>query len=152
MAVQTPRFASSPARWDPFRDLEELQARTAQLIERALPPGLVGDGGVWVPPVDVEETDDAWIIEAEIPGVKRGDVHVDLRDSELVISGDIKERERKGILRRRTRRVGQFEFRVTLPGDTDREHVEASLHDGVLTVRIPKSQQAEPQRIEINSD
>jgi HSP20 family protein len=152
MAVPTRRFESSPARWDPFRDLEELQARTAQLIESALPPGLTGNGGVWVPPVDIEETDDAWIVEAEIPGVKSDDVNVDLRDSELVITGEIKERERKGILRRRTRKVGEFEFRVTLPGDADPEQVDASLREGVLTVRIPKSQQAEPRRIEISSE
>jgi HSP20 family protein len=150
MAVQTPRrFTSSPARWDPFRDLEELQARTAQLIGAALPAALAEDGGIWVPPVDIEETDDEWIIEAEVPGVKREDVNVDLRDNELVITGDIKEKERKGILRRRTRRVGQFEFRVTLPGDADRDRVDADLHGGVLTVRIPKPERAEPRRIEI---
>jgi HSP20 family protein len=152
MAVQTRRFGSPPARWDPFRDLEELQARTAQLIGSALPQALAEDGAPWVPPVDIEETDDEWIVEAEVPGVKRDDVNVDLRDNELVISGDIKERERKGILRRRTRRVGQFEFRVTLPGDADRDRVEADLHDGVIKVRIPKPQQPEPRRIEINTE
>jgi HSP20 family protein len=151
MAVKTPRrFTSSPVRWDPFRDLEELQARTAQLIGSAIPAAVAEDGGIWVPAVDIEETDDAWIVEAEVPGVKRDDVNVDLRDNELVISGEIKERERKGILRRRTRRVGEFEFRVTLPGDADRDRVEADLDHGVLTVRIPKPQRAEPQRIEIN--
>jgi HSP20 family protein len=154
MAVHTPRrfTSSAPARWDPFRDLEELQARTAQLIGSALPAALVEDGAPWAPPVDIEETDDAWVIEAEVPGVKRDDINVDLRDNELVITGEIKERERKGILRRRTRRVGQFEFRVTLPGDVDRDRVDADLHDGVLTVRIPKPERAEPRRIEINTD
>jgi HSP20 family protein len=154
MAVQTRRrFSSSaPVRWDPFRDLEELQARTAQLIGSALPAALVQDDGPWVPPVDIEETDDAWILEAEVPGVQRGDINVDFRDNELVITGEIKERERKGILRRRTRRVGEFEFRVTLPGDIDRERVDADLHDGVLTVRIPKPAESEPRRIEINTD
>ena len=153
MAVQTPRrfTASAPVRWDPFRDLEELQARTAQLIGSALPAGLAENGAPWVPPVDIEETDDAWIIEAEVPGVKRDDVNVDLRDNELVITGEIKERERVGLLRRRTRRVGQFEFRVTLPGETDRDRVDADLHDGVLTVRIPKPERAEPRRIEITT-
>jgi HSP20 family protein len=154
MAVQTPRrfTSSAPARWDPFRDLEELQARTAQLIGSALPAALAQDGAPWVPPVDIEETDDGWIVEAEVPGAKRDDMSVDVRDNELVITGEIKERERKGILRRRTRRVGEFEFRVTLPGEADRDRVEADLHDGVLTVRIPKPERAEPRRIEINTD
>ena len=61
-----------------------------------------------------------------------------MRDSELIISGDIKEKERKGILRRRTRRTGRFEYRVSLPGLSDQEHIEANLHDGVLTVRVPE--------------
>ena len=54
-----------------------------------------------MPFADIEETDDAWVIEAELPGVDRKDVNVELRDSELIISGEIKEKERKGVLRRR---------------------------------------------------
>jgi HSP20 family protein len=101
--------------------------------------------------VDIEETDDAWVIEAEVPGVDRKDVNVELRDSELEISGDIKERERKGILRRRTRRVGRFEFRVTLPGSTNSENVQANVKDGVLTVRIPKQEEASRRKIEVQA-
>ena len=104
-----------------------------------------------MPLADIEETDDAWIIEAELPGVDRDDVNVEMRDSELIISGDIKEKERKGILRRRTRRTGRFEYRVSLPGLSDQEHIEANLHDGVLTVRVPKSEQAKPRRIEVRT-
>jgi HSP20 family protein len=59
-----------------------------------------GEDQPWIPAVDVEETDDAWIVEAEVPGVGRDDVNVELRDSELVISGETKKRERSGILRR----------------------------------------------------
>jgi HSP20 family protein len=112
-----------------------------------------GDGAAaWVPPVDILETDDAWIVEAELPGVDRDDVTVDVRDSELSISGEIKERVREGILRRRTRRVGAFDFQITLPGQPDTEHVEATLHDGVLTVRVPKPEQARPRRIEVKPE
>jgi HSP20 family protein len=110
----------------------------------------LGDGDrTWAPPVDIVETDDAWIVEAELPGVDRDDVSVEVRDSELSISGEIKERERQGILRRRTRRVGAFDFHVTLPGQADTEHVEATLRDGVLTVRVPKPEQARSRRIEV---
>ena len=111
-----------------------------------------GDGGAtWVPMADIEETDDAWVIEAEVPGVDRKDVNVEMHDSELTISGEIKEKERKGKLRRRTRRVGQFEYRVTLPGRTDPDNIEANLHDGVLKVRVPKSETARPRRVEVKS-
>lgn len=139
--------SASIARWDPFSELEELQARTQQLMEGLWP----GDGAAWAPPVDVEETEDAWNVEAEVPGVDRKDVHVDVQGSELTISGEIKERERKGILRRRTRRTGRFELRVTLPGEVDADGVEASLHDGVLNVRIPKPERARPHSVEVKA-
>jgi HSP20 family protein len=134
----------APQRWDPFSELEQLQARMAQLVEAGLP-----EDGLWTPLADIEETEDAWVVEAELPGVKREDVNVDVRDSEVVVTGEIKERERKGILRRRTRPVGRFEFRVTLPGDTDPERVDAKLADGVLTVRIPKPERARPHRVDV---
>ena len=109
----------------------------------------VADGGPaalpWVPAVDIEETDDAWLVEAEVPGVRKEDVNVEVRGSELSISGEIKERERKGILRRRTRRTGRFDYRVTLPGEADPEGIDASLDDGVLTVRVPKPERTRPR-------
>ena len=150
MAMLVRHREGSPARWEPFRELEQLQEQTLELLENAW-SGRPADGLTWTPPVDIEETEDAWIVEAEIPGVKRQDVNVETRDSELLISGEIKERERKGILRRRTRRVGEFEFRVTLPGGLDPNNVEANVDDGVLTVRIPKPEQARPQRVEVTS-
>jgi HSP20 family protein len=85
------------------------------------------------------------------PGVDRKDVNVELRDSELIISGEIKEKEREGILRRRPRKSGEFEYRVTLSGQTDQEHIDANLHDGVLTVRVPKTERAKPRRIEVKA-
>jgi HSP20 family protein len=138
-------------RWEPFRELEELQQATAQLLESVV-SGAPGEGLAWAPPVDIEETEDAWVVEAELPGAEHDDVHVEVRDSELTISGEIKERERKGILRRRTRRVGRFYFNIALPGPADPEDVEANLDHGVLTVRIPKPEQARAHRIAVRSD
>jgi HSP20 family protein len=137
-------------RWEPFSEFEQLQNQMGQLLESVIAtPAAGGNGTTWLPLVDIEETDDAWIIEAEIPGIDRKDVNVELQDSELEISGEIKERERKGIIRRRTRRTGRFEFRVTLPGQTDPEKVEANVKHGVLTVRVPKSEQASRRRIDV---
>jgi HSP20 family protein len=141
-----------PQRWQPFREFEELHNQMGQLLESLWAPTGGSNGGTaWSPLVDVEETEEAWIVEAELPGVDRKDVTVELRDSELAISGEIKERERKGILRRRTRRTGRFDYRVTLPGQADSEQIEAKLHDGVLTVRVPKTEQARPRRIEVKT-
>lgn len=137
-------------RWDPVRDFEQLQEEMSRLIQGVWSPAS-GDGGSWIPFADIEETDSAWIVEAEVPGVSPEDINVELRNGELVISGDVKERERTGRLRRRSRRTGHFEYHVTLPGETDEEHVDATLHGGVLTVRVPKVEQAKPRRIEVRS-
>jgi HSP20 family protein len=138
-------------RQEPFSQLEELQRMTRELMETVWSGAGDGGRGVWSPMVDIEETEDAWIVEAELPGVSKKDVNVEVRDSEVEISGEIKERERKGILRRRTRRTGQFDYRVTLPGEVDPDGVDASLEDGMLTLRIPKPEQARPRRVEVKS-
>jgi HSP20 family protein len=152
MALPVRRRDAAPqpvTRWDPFRELEGLQDQLAQLMQRTTSNG---DGRApFVPLVDIEETEDAWIVEAELPGVKREDVNVELRGSELAISGEIKEREREGILRRRTRKTGEFDYHITLPGDADAEHIDAQLHDGILTVRVPKPEQERPRRIDVQS-
>jgi HSP20 family protein len=136
--------------WDPFREMADLQQRMGQLMDSVWSAGGLGEA-MWSPLVDIEETEDAWVIEADLPGVKKGDINIEVSDSELAITGEIKERERRGVLRRRTRRTGQFEYRVTLPGDADTEHIDASLNEGVLTVRVPKPERATPRRIEIRS-
>jgi HSP20 family protein len=138
-------------RWEPFRELEQLREQMGQLMETAWSPVSGGNGGTWMPLADIEETDDAWIIEAELPSVERNDINVDLIDDELVITGEIKEKERKGVLRRRTRRTGQFEYRVTLPRHPNEEGIEANLHEGVLSVRVPKAQQERPRRIDVKA-
>ena len=139
------RPGGPPARWQPLRELEEMHDQMGRLLGSGL-----ADPSLWAPPVDIEETDDAWTVEAELPGVKKDDVDIQMNDSELVVKGEIKERERKGIMRRRTRRVGEFEFRVTLPGPADAEKVDASLNDGVLRVSVPKAEEAKARRIEIS--
>jgi HSP20 family protein len=139
-------------RWEPFRDLEQLHADMDRLMQTVWSPAQGGGtDGIWVPVADIEETDDAWIVEAEVPGVDRKDINVELRDAELVISGDIKKRERKGIVRRAARRTGRFEYRIALPGHAAEDQIEANLHDGVLAVRVPKSDQARVRRIEVKS-
>ena len=136
-------------RFEPFREFDQLQAQMGELLESAL-AGAPGEGAPWIPAVDIEETDEAWIVEAELPGVDKKDVDIQMNDSELVVRGEIKERERTGILRRRTRRVGEFEFRVTLPGQTDAEQIDAKLDGGVLAIRIPKPQETQPRHIDIS--
>jgi HSP20 family protein len=134
------------AGWDPFRELDELAERVNSLWEAGL-----GRLDSWSPLADVEEGEDGYTVEIELPGVRREDVDVQLVDRVLTVSGEVKEKERTGVLHRRTRRIGQFRYTVTLPGAVDAENVDARLHDGVLTIRVPKSAEAKPRRIAISS-
>ena len=146
------RYRPQPVqRYQPFHELEEIQQQTAQLLEQMMgaAPDVVRP---WIPDVDIEETEDAWIVEAELPGARAEDVHVETDEGELTIRGAIAERERKGVLRRRTRRVGEFEFQVALPGLSGDVQPEARLHHGVLEVRVPKPEKARPRQVEIRED
>jgi HSP20 family protein len=145
---RTPQRMQPAQRYQPYRELEEIQQQTAQILEQMMgvPPEVVRP---WIPDVDIEETDDAWILEAELPGARAEDVHVEADDGELTIRGAIAERERTGVLRRRARRVGEFEYSVTLPGLTADVEPQARLHHGVLEVRVPKPEQARPRQIQV---
>ena len=129
--------------WDPFREIEDYRERLARLFET------FDVGGGWSPLVDLEETDDAYVFELELPGVRREDVAVEVEGNELRVAGEVRERERTGILRKQTRRTGRFEYRSTLPQEVDPERIEASLADGVLTLRVPKQASSQPRRIEV---
>jgi len=161
MTQQLPERRSrlAPERWEPLSELEQVTERMRRVLDQTF-GGFGGFGGfgtspaeavAWSPLVDIEEADDAYVVEAELPGVKREDVNIELVGNELAISGELKQRERKGALRRQTRRTGRFEYRVGLPDHVDSDNVEASLNDGVLTVRVPKSERAQRRKIEVRS-
>jgi HSP20 family protein len=135
---------------DPSREFEDIYNRMGQLMNLAF-----GDFGLaraadvpWSPLADVSETDDAYVVHAELPGVRKDQVEVQLQDRELIISGEIKETE-QGRTHRSSRRTGRFEYHTYLPGDIKPDQVTAQLSDGVLTVTIPKSETAKPRKIEI---
>lgn len=99
----------------------------------------------WSPPVDVEETDDAYVIEADTPGVRPEDLNIEVQGNELRITGRVEE----GTLRRRSRRAGQFDYRVTLPSEVNPEGTEAELESGVVKLRLPKTTPATRRRIAV---
>jgi len=149
------RPSTTPERWEPFNELEQVTQRMRRMLEQTIGGGwtspLLTEGAGWSPFVDIEEQDDTSVLEAELPGVKRDDVNIEVVGNELSITGEIKEKERKGALRRRTRRTGRFEYRVRLPEQVDASKIEASLDQGVLTIRVPKSERSQRQKIEIKS-
>ena len=147
------RPPSAPERWEPLRELEQVTDRMRRMLEQTFGgfgfPSQLTETAAWSPLVDVEEADDAYVVEAELPGVKREDVNIELIGNELTLTGQIKQREPKGTVRRRSRRTGRFEYRVTLPDHVDADKIDANLVEGVLTVRVPKSERAQRRTIEV---
>ena len=140
--------------WEPLTELEQLTERMRRLFDQTLGfswPTAETETRGWAPAVDLEETGEAYVLEAELAGVKREDVSIELLGPELTISGEVPPRERSGTMRRQARRTGRFEYRVTLPDQVDADAIEANLADGVLTVRVPKSAAAQARRIPVNS-
>jgi HSP20 family protein len=151
MALPVRQHNTEPARRDPMADVQNLASQLGQLFEGWDDlPSLLGGDGAFLPQADVTETDDAYVVEIELPGVKKKDIDISLSGRRLLVTGERKEEERTGILRRRTRRVGRFRYEVLLPGAVDEDGVQASLEDGVLTLRVPKASTERPRRIEVS--
>jgi HSP20 family protein len=155
LAGTAPGGAGPLGTGDLFRELDSLNHWLRRYLDSwdqfpSLLDGHFGDGGLgFTPLADVEETDDAYLVEIELPGVKRGDIDVTLSGRQLTVSGERKEKERVGILRRRTRVTGRFHYEVTLPAADPDAEVTAGYDDGVLTVRVPKPEADRPRRIPV---
>jgi len=137
------------AHWNPFDELDRFHRQLAKFFDSfGQLPNLLD--GAFTPLADIEETDDAYLVEIELPGVKREDIDIEVAGRRVTVHGERKEKERVGILRKRERTVGRFHYEVTLPGDVAEAGVDAHLDEGVLTVRLPKPEHERPRRIPIN--
>lgn len=129
------------ARWDPIRDLLAIQQRLDRFA-----PGTKG----WVPPVDLHETPKEYVITAELPGLQRDDLRIELQDGRLTLSGVRKESALACEQYHRVERGhGSFSRTFVLPMPVDGNLITADLHDGVLTVTCPKVIEPEARRITI---
>jgi HSP20 family protein len=118
------RRSAVAERREPLREFDQIAERMPRMLGQTLGDGapLLADPATWTPPVGIEETDDAYLIEAEVPGVKRGDVDIEL--------------------------VGN---RVILPVEVDSDKIDANLDDGILTVGVPKSQRDQRRKISVKA-
>ncbi len=139
---------------DPFTALTREMDRLFEEMTRSfgLPRTAAGEV-MLVPRVDVKETDEAVVVQAELPGVAEGDVEVEFTDGVLTIRGEKKqEREEKDkgyyVMERR---YGTFLRRIPIPVEVDEERIEARFDRGVLTVTLPKKPETRPRRIEIRT-
>jgi HSP20 family protein len=133
-------------RRDPFADVQELLNRMTGLIQPTMETEAERP---WVPVAEIDETDDSYIVRLELPGIMPDEIDIGIRDRELCVNGEVRE-EAEGSNALRVR-VGRFHHHTSLPSDVDADNVEASLDEGVLTLRIPKAQRAQPHRIPITA-
>lgn len=134
-------------RWDPFTEMSRLQD---ELFRSTFAPRNGSGRTALAPPVDVYEDADAIVLQAELPGLRLEDVTVGVENDVLTFSGERKsEREEGHFLRERW--VGAFARSFKLPRTVDVEKIEATLKDGILTVRLPKRENVKARRIEVKS-
>lgn len=114
--------------------------------DSALAPSL------WSPATDITERDNAYVVKVELPGVTKRDVKVSLRGNILTVRGDKKqENESEGANYRRVERsYGSFERSFTLPASASSDRVEASFVDGILTITVPKAEEAQAKQIDVD--
>lgn len=112
-------------------------------------PGSLPLFGTKGPRADVEEMDDAYLVEIELPGVAKHDVEVQQAGRRLIVTGERNERERVGVLRHRTRVLGKFRYELVLPTEVRDDGVDAALAEGVLTIRVPKRDTDHPHHVPI---
>src|SRR5512139_2125281 len=143
-------------RWmDPFRDVMGMQDRVNRLFEEFLTRGRGRDEGLeaaaWVPAVDIYETDDDVVVKAELPGVEKDQVGVEVKGGVLTLRGERKhEKEIKEENYHRVERsYGTFLRSFTLPASVEEDKVSARLAGGVLEIHLPKKAEAKPKQIEI---
>jgi len=144
-------------RWkDPIGELSSIHERMNRLFGEAFGPARAQEEGwirSWEPAVDIYETDDAIIVRAEVPGVERDQVHVEVKDGILTLRGERKfERDvKEESYHRIERSYGSFQRSFTLPSSVDPDKVRAALKNGVLEVALPKKEQARPKQVRISS-
>jgi HSP20 family protein len=145
-------------RWDPFRDILHLQERINRLFEESLARSGVGGrtetlaAAAWQPPVDLHETEDRFVLRADLPGVEGSAVDLQMEDGDLVLRGE--RSMDPGVPRDRYLRMerpyGTFVLRMSIPESVDRQGIQATHRNGVLEVVLPKRKEEAAGRFRVS--
>jgi HSP20 family protein len=143
-------------RWDPARELDALQGDVNRLFDSFFGrrEGAAANGygsRRWIPPMDLVETEDHLVLRADLPGVDRDEIEIEVKDGVLTVAGERRaqhEEKREGF-HRVERSFGRFSRALELPKGVEADNIEASFERGVLEVRMPKPAERRPTRIEI---
>ena len=139
-------------RWDPFQEMLTLREAMNQLFEDSVvrPGNIRGQG--FVPALDLSETNDGFVVETALPGLKPEDIEITVENNVLTIKGETRrENEDKNRSYHRVERsFGSFQRTVGLPSTVKADQIKASLTDGVLRLDIPKAEEVKPRKISVN--
>jgi HSP20 family protein len=146
-------------RWEPARELATIQNEMNRLFGTFFEAPLSAENSNgqslrrWIPAMDLVETEDEFVLRADLPGLTENDVNIELEDNVLSISGERKaeHEERKEGYYRVERASGSFSRSLTLPEGVDPEQVRAQFDNGVLEVRIPKPEERKPRKVTISA-
>ena len=152
----------SLVRWNPVRDLTafpsdvlSMQREINKMFDSFF-RGSAGEDGfmtasAWTPAADIAEHDDAYVVKAELPGITKEDVKITVQDNVLTIRGEKKqESESKGSSYHRVERTyGSFQRSFTLPTSVKSDKIDAAFKDGILSITMPKAEEAKPKQIEV---
>jgi len=140
-------------RWEPFAGFGDVRSVFNDLFDEnfgrsSAQPSM----SKWYPAVDVLESKESYLIRAELPGMKREDIKVEVKDGTLVLSGERKsEKPAEGVEYRHAERVAaKFWRSFSLPETVKQDAIEATYKDGILEIRVPKAEEAKPRQIEIS--
>jgi HSP20 family protein len=142
-------------RWEPARELQSVQSEINRLFNTlfdAPAPGMSAGQRRWIPAMDLVETDNHFVLRADLPGMSEQDVKIELQDNVLTVSGERKteHEERKEGYFRLERASGAFSRSLTLPEGIDANSVKATFNNGVLEIQVPKPEARQPQKVEIS--
>jgi HSP20 family protein len=143
-------------RWEPARELHSMQSEMNRLFGSLFDSPTPRNGvrtaaRRWIPAMDIVETDDHYVLRADLPGLSEGDVNVELDDNVLTISGkrSSEHEETKNGYRRVERSYGSFSRSVRVPEGVDADGIEANFDKGVLEVKVAKPEQTKPRKVAI---
>ena len=145
------------ARWTPMGNLQSFQDEMNRLFHQFFRGGNGQEGSwgtyTWTPPVDIYETDEALVFQAELPGISKDEVSIEIHQNTLILRGERKHTAEVPADRyhRSERTYGTFQRSFVLPTIVDQEKVQATYHEGVLELHLPKRETAKPRRIAIQS-
>jgi HSP20 family protein len=144
-------------RWEPVRELQTIQNEMNRLFGNFFDAPTTAGGQTsqlrrWIPAMDLVETEDDFVLRADLPGLTEQDVNIELEDNVLTISGEreAEHEERKEGYYRVERSSGSFSRSLTLPEGVDPEGIRANFDRGVLEVRVPKPEERKPRKVAIS--